>query len=102
MYCNLIHKILKLKTLNNVIVNGPIIFDCRYPRPGNTVKCHTVRDSVPASRFSSRFSSSFNKLGNSCIIYFHGTKKHTMLFDISATTCNLFIIKSVVNNNMKF
>ena len=55
-----------------------------------SIKCHTVPDSVriPGSRFSSRFSSRFDKLDNNYII--HGTKKHTMLFDIFTTKLQSF------------
>ena len=54
-----------------------------------------------SSRFSSRLSSGFDKLDNSCII--SGTKKHTMLFDISVLPkYNLFITKSVFCNFVNF
>ena len=49
--------------------------------PLSLIKCHTVPDSVPGYRFSSRFSSRFDKLDNNCII--DDTKKNTILFDIS-------------------
>ena len=54
--------------------------ECKAQWAPRRIKCHTVPDSVPGSRFSSRFSSGFD---NNYII--HGTKKHTMLFDISIT-----------------
>ena len=85
------------------------------------IKCHAVPDSVRGFRFSSRFSSRFDKLDNSCIIT--GTKNYTMLFDISTTemqyfhhkiksvSCNFpdfqknskyMLLSSLVNHNIKY
>ena len=54
----------------------------------NKIECHTV-PLVPGSRFSSRFSSRFDKLDKSYII--HGTKKHTMVFDISTAKMQICV-----------
>ena len=52
------------------------------------IKCYIVPDSIPGSRFSSRFSYGFSKLDKYCII--HGTETHSLLFDISTIKMQSF------------